>query len=415
MSRAGDRLRTLLDQLIGFADEPDDDDDLRLRKRVGVIAGYINVLLPLQLPALGQGLALGWFMAITMPLISTTNLLVLARTRNFDRYVVVLIVMVLAFPIGVEVGLGGLAGSSAAYVFAFLGPVYAILALGPRRASAWFVAFLLGLVLVILIDPIVSSRVHPQPYPLRLLFYFANLAVPLGITFLMVRHTDIRRRQAQAQADALLTNAIPMSIAARLKRGEKRIAESYPETTVLFADLAGFTPWAQQTDPSRVVTSLDTVFSRFDELAAEHGVEKIKTIGDAYMAAAGAPEPRTDHAMAATKLGMAMLRAMDEMRERLGLPLELRIGLASGQVVGGVIGQQRILFDLWGGTVNTASRMQSSGEPGRIQVAPSTRELLGDAYAFEERTVDVKGLGPMSTYLLISQYSSVSGVEAADG
>ena len=108
MSAAGGRLRSLLHRLIGFADEPEDDDDVRLRKRVGLIAGYINVLLPLQLPALGQGLALGWFMAITMPLISATNLLVLARTRNFDRYVVVLIVMVLAFPIGVEVGLGGL-------------------------------------------------------------------------------------------------------------------------------------------------------------------------------------------------------------------------------------------------------------------------------------------------------------------
>jgi class 3 adenylate cyclase len=151
---------------------------------------------------------------------------------------------------------------------------------------------------------------------------------------------------------------------------------------------------------------LDTIFSLFDELAAEHNVEKIKTIGDAYMAVAGAPEPQSDHAEAATSLGIAMLGAMRELRDRLGIPLELRIGMASGPVVGGVIGQRRILFDLWGGTVNTASRMQSSGEPGRIQVAGSTHELMRDAHAFEERTLDVKGLGPMSTYLLIDPNSS---------
>jgi class 3 adenylate cyclase len=217
----------------------------------------------------------------------------------------------------------------------------------------------------------------------------------------MLRYTDLRRRRAEARSEELLTNAIPVSIATRLKRGEERIAESYPATTVLFADLAGFTPWARETDAARVVGFLDELFTRFDELAAESGVEKIKTIGDAYMAVAGAPEPRAEHASAAIGLARGMLAALAEVRERLGVSLELRIGLASGPVVGGVIGQRRILFDLWGDTVNTASRMQSSGVPGRIQVAPSTRELLGDSFRFDDRDpIDVKGLGPMSTYLL---------------
>jgi guanylate cyclase len=336
-----------------------------------------------------------------MPLVSAANLFLLARTRRFDRYVNVLIVIVLLFPALIEVSLGGLAGSSAAVVFAFLGPVFALLALGPRRATAWFVAFLAVLIGVILIDPVVSSRIPPQPYPLRLVWYAANLAVPLGITFAMLRYTDIRRRRAEARSQELLTNAIPVSIATRLKRGEERIAESYPETTILFADLAGFTPWARETDPARIVSFLDELFTRFDELAAEHGVEKIKTIGDAYMGVAGAPEPQAEHASAAIGLARSMLTAVAEARERLGVPLELRIGLASGPVVGGVIGQRRILFDLWGDTVNTASRMQSSGIAGRIQVAPSTRELLRNSHQFEEREpIEVKGLGPMTTYLL---------------
>jgi class 3 adenylate cyclase len=236
---------------------------------------------------------------------------------------------------------------------------------------------------------------------MRLVWYAANLLVPLAITFALLRYTDVRRRRAEARSQELLTNAIPRSIAARLQHGEERIAESYPATTVLFADLASFTPWARRTEPARVVELLERLFSRFDEMAAEHGVEKIKTIGDGYMAVAGALEPRADHAEAAVRLASDMLGALEEVRADLDAPFELRIGLASGPVVGGVIGRQRIQFDLWGDTVNTASRMQSSGVPGRIHLAQSTRELLAANYAFEERDqVEVKGLGPMTTYLL---------------
>ena len=394
-------MRALLDRVIGLADGPADDDDLRLRKRVLVVAGYILVLAPLQLPLLGQGLALSWIVAATMPLVSATNLVVLARTRRFTRYVHVLILMVLAFPAVIEVSLGGLAGASAALVFAFLGPVLALLGLGPRRATAWFVAFAVVVIGIILLDPPVSSRMPVQPYPMRLVWYAANLLVPLGFTFALLRYTDVRRRRAEARSNELLTNAIPASIASRLQRGEERIAESYPETTVLFADLEGFTPWVRRTDPGAVVTFLDALFTRFDELAAGAGVEKIKTVGDEYMAVSGAPEARADHGPAAVRLARGMLVAVEEARRGLDAPLELRIGLASGPVIGGVIGQRRILFDLWGDTVNIASRMQSSGVPGRIHVAPSTRALLGDGYEFEERQpVEVKGLGPMTTYLL---------------
>ena len=394
-------LGALVHRFTSIADEPNDDDDLRLRKRVGVVAGYLLAMAAFFLPVMSQGLAVGWVAGLTMGAVNGINLAVLARTRRFDRYVLALIVAVIVVPAMIDLALGGMAGSSGGYGFAFLGPLFAILALGPRRAMAWFILYLVVLLALILVDPIVSRAIAPQPYPLRLIFWASNFSVPFAIIFFMVRYAELKRREAQALADDLLTNAIPISIAARLKRGERRIAEVHPETTVLFADLVGFTPWAGRTDPDQVVGFLDDLFSRFDALAAASGVEKIKTIGDSYMAVAGAPEAREDHAQAAMTLARGMLVALAEIQGRPGLALELRIGLASGSVVGGVIGQKRIQFDLWGETVNLASRMESSGVPGRIQVAPSTWALLHQAFPFEEReAIDVKGLGLMTTYLL---------------
>ena len=227
-----------------------------------------------------------------------------------------------------------------------------------------------------------------------------NAIVPLAIVFLLLRYTDMRRLAAEAKVDELLTNAIPRPIVSRLRRGERRIAERYPETTVLFADIVGFTPWAQSTPPEEVVELLDGLFSTFDALADRHGVEKIKTIGDAYMAVAGAPLARAGHADAAVGLARDLIAAVVALRTASGLPIEVRVGLASGPVVGGVIGQRRLLFDLWGDTVNMASRMESSGLPGRIQVSAATHDLLGTTVDFEERTTEVKGLGVLTTYLV---------------
>ena len=392
--------RAAVDRLLGIADEPTDTDDARLRKRMGVVAGYLSVIAPLSVIGTARQHWLAIPLGLSLSALSAINLVVLARTGRFDRYVVVLIAAGAVFTAIVIVIIGGVLVSSAAMFWAFLVPVYAILALGPRHATAWFGVFLAVLVLVVAIDPWVRTAIPPPPYQQQLLSYVFNVGAAGAIVFFLFRFTDIRRRQAQDRSDELLANALPPSIVARMKHGEQRIADSYPSTTVLFADLAGFTPWAQRTDPDVVVSFLDDLFSRFDALAISHGVEKIKTIGDSYMAVAGAPVAREDHAEAAAAMAIAMLAELEN--GRAGPDLQVRIGLASGAVVGGVIGQERILFDLWGDTVNTASRMESAGIPGRIQVAPSTHELLREAYTFEERPpIEVKGLGPMTTYLLV--------------
>jgi guanylate cyclase len=388
-------------RLISIADQPDDDDDARLRKRVGVAAGYLTIVAPLGVPAAAPTPLVGWVLALGLSLFSVGNLLVVARTKRFDRYVIALISSGAPFVLLATVLAGGVTTNSGGLVWAFLVPAYALLALGPRRATPWFGVFLATLLLAVLLDPFIGGLVEAPPYAVQLVFYVQNIGVPLTITFVLLRYVDLRRRAAEARSEEILTNAIPTSIATRLKHGETRIAEAYPSTSVVFADIAGFTPWAQHTDPDRVVTLLDDLFSRFDTIATEHAVEKIKTVGDAYMAAAGAPLVRPDHAEAAIRFGQAILAEAEHWRRANELDLLLRVGIASGPVVGGVIGSRRITFDLWGDTVNTAARMESTGVPGRIHLSTSTREILGATHEYEERQIDVKGLGTLTTYLLV--------------
>ena len=392
-------MRAAAARLVSIADTATDDDDLRLRKRMGVVAGYVTIVAPLGAPAAAATPLLGWVLAVGLSLYSVANLAVLARTKQFDRYVTALMAVGPPFVLLASTLAGGVTSSSGALVWAFLGPAYTMVALGSRRATPWFFAFLATLLLAVVIDPVVRSFVPAPSYVTQLVFYIQNIGVPLTITFLLLRYSDLRRRVAEARSDELLTNAIPVSIATRLRRGEDRIADAYPDTTIIFADIAGFTPWAKHTDPGTVVRLLDDFFSRIDRLALAHGVEKIKTVGDAYMAAAGAPIPRPDHAAAALQFGRAVLAEAASWRSANDLDLQLRVGIASGAVVGGVIGQRRITFDLWGDTVNLAARMESSGVAGRIHLAASTMALLGGTTGFEERVVEVKGLGSMTTYL----------------
>ena len=394
------RQSTRVLRVLSIADDPGDEDDLRRRKRVGVAAGLLTILAPLSLPLQLPGEPIAWVIGISLSLYSLANLVVLARTGLFERFVIALVAAGTVFvPAAGFLG-GGITGPSTGLVWAFLVPGYAILALGPRGVVRWFAVYLALVVVMVAVDPVARARAGPAPYLPTLLGQVQNTVLPLAITFLLLRYTDVRRLAAEARVDALLTNAIPSAIAARLRRGERRIADAYSDTTILFADVVGFTPWAQRTPPERVVAVLDDIFSAFDRLTEEAGLEKIRTIGDGYMAVAGAPDARGDHAEAALGLARAMISSMDELRVRLGVDLQIRIGLASGPVVGGVIGERRLLFDIWGDAVNLASRMESSGVPGRIQIAAATWSLLVKPVDGVAREVDVKGFGLQTTYLV---------------
>jgi class 3 adenylate cyclase len=204
------------------------------------------------------------------------------------------------------------------------------------------------------------------------------------------------------KSERLLLNILPEPIAARLKQGEVNIAESFAEVTVLFADLAGFTRLSSDVSAMAMVNLLNEIFSAFDSLADRHGLEKIKTIGDAYMVVGGLPTPRLHHAEAVADMALDMLSTIQEFNATHQTELSIRIGLHTGPVIAGIIGKNKFAYDLWGDTVNLASRMESQGQPGCIQITPLTHERLKDKYLFQARgRVEVKGKGEMTTYLLL--------------
>ncbi len=216
---------------------------------------------------------------------------------------------------------------------------------------------------------------------------------------------DLEREKERSEK--LLLNILPAEIADRLKDGPATIAESFPSVTVLFADLCGFTEFSETIEPRQLVGLLDEIFSAFDQLAGSHGVEKIKTIGDAYMAVAGLPIPRADHADAVAKMALGMQEVFCEVMKARGLAMQVRIGIHTGPVVAGVIGRHKFTYDLWGDTVNLASRMESHGEPSRIHVSQATREILGNRFRFADRgEIQVKGKGLVRTSFLLGRAGS---------
>ncbi len=224
--------------------------------------------------------------------------------------------------------------------------------------------------------------------------------------YLALQRLEVER----GRVERLLLNILPKPIARRLKDTGRPIADGHDEVSVLFADIVGFTGLSQRMDPAALVAMLNRLFSEFDEICERHGVEKIKTIGDAYMAAAGLPHPRPDHAAAIARAALEMRAHVERVAKRSSddaPALQLRIGIHSGPVVAGVIGTKKFIYDLWGDTVNTASRMESHGVSGQIQVSEAARARLQDEFLLRARgVVEVKGKGPMALYWLEGERAS---------
>jgi class 3 adenylate cyclase len=251
-------------------------------------------------------------------------------------------------------------------------------------------------------------------YALDLFIVVSAVAVGIGSTYLIesgARTAWYQRRVIELQSheierekersDQLLRNVLPDAIADRLRLEPSTIADAIDEATVLFADLVGFTQLASRMEPAELVELLDALFADFDGLVDDLGLEKIKTIGDAYMAAGGVPEPIADHAARIVDLGLAMLDRTAFHATRTGLPMELRVGAHTGRVIAGVIGRRRFSYDLWGDTVNTASRMEAHGVAGAMQVSRVTAACLGEGYELRSRgLIDIKGKEPMEAILV---------------
>ena len=208
----------------------------------------------------------------------------------------------------------------------------------------------------------------------------------------------------QARSDKLLLNILPATIAERLKSNDMRIADHYNSVTVLFADLVNFTQISEKMPPLQLIDLLSQVFLKFDQLAAKYQVEKIKTIGDAYMVISGAPVICDNHAHLIAEMALEMKSALDEVAINIGIDLHMRIGINTGPVVAGVIGSSKFSYDLWGDTVNMASRMEDTCMTDAIQVTQATQKILQSSYVFSERAaVEVKGKGLVDTFILLGR------------
>jgi class 3 adenylate cyclase len=393
----------LVERLGVIGVEPGDSDETRVRKVILTLAASIVTVL--SFIWVGTYLALGLPVSAAIPLsyqvVTVVSLAVFARTKSYEPFRFSQIVLMTILPFLLQWSLGGYVASSAVSLWALVAVFGALFFYSAREAVPWFIAFVVLTVASGIADPYLAASAAPIPSTVRQAFFVLTILGVSLTAYLLLQYFVRARDAALAQSERLLLNVLPRSIAERLKRTPGVIAERFEDVTVLFADVADFTPFAERTPPEQVVGVLDEIFSAFDGLTARHGLEKIKTIGDAYMAAGGLPEPRPDHADAIAELAVAMQAELTRLGQTLGVDLTIRIGIDSGPVVAGVIGRNRLIYDLWGDTVNTASRMESHGVPGRIQVTAATRDRLGDRYRFEDRgEIEVKGKGRLRAYLL---------------
>ena len=386
---------------LDIGSDPADEPDLRIRKRTAVASAFVFMAVAVVFGASDIALGRPAFAVLALVQIAAfgSALFLFHRNRRLAPFIATMTVVGLTLLFLSVLPSGGLTSAAANLIWIILVPLGAVLFLGARAALPALGGVILVVLLAIVIDPYVGAPT-PAPTMARLLLIAIDIIVPAALALVLVVFIDGERLRAKAESDALLLNVLPRSIADRLKRGERVIADHYDEVTILFADVVDFTPFAAHETPARVVAVLNEVFGGFDTLAERRDLEKIKTIGDAYMVVAGAPEPRIDHASVILDMALAMQAVAGLTEPSPGRPLRLRIGVASGPAVAGVIGHRKFSYDVWGDTVNLASRMESTAVPGTIQVSASTWQQCSDRYPFTPRDVDVKGLGTLRTYVL---------------
>ena len=384
---------------IGVA--PDDGEQERLAKAVITLSACLVTALSTVwvITYFTLGLPVSAAIPLVYQVVSIGSLVAFARTKRLRPFRTSQLAMMLMLPFLLQLSLGGFVPSSAVVLWSFTAPVGALMFKGTRSSIGWLLAYVAVLALSGLLDPFLDPAEVPSAVIITL--FVLNLAGVSTTAFLLLRYFVLEREHERTKSERLLLNVLPAPIAARLRDSVSTIADGFDGVTVLFADIVDFTTLSATATPNQVVEFLNGLFSRFDRLAERHGLEKIKTIGDAYMVAGGLPVPRSDHADAVADMALDMMAELGAVDHRLGADIQLRIGIDTGPVVAGVIGVRRFIYDLWGDTVNTASRMESQGVPGSIQVTERTYQQLCSQYSFAERgPVFVKGKGEMKTWFL---------------
>jgi len=394
----GGFLRQLLARAVSVGIDPADSIEIALQKRLTVALSL--VIVPLAFFWGGIYLAVGAPVAAAIPLsysvITPINTAVFAFTRHIGFYRFSQLLMFLFLPWLLMMSLGGFKNSSAVIIWATLAPLAALLLEDLRQAVFWLLGLVALLILSGVVQPSLSAPALPEQFVTW--FFVLNIGAVISLGFATLYYFVGQRNFFQERSEMLLLNILPKEISEALKAGPRTIAAHYDAASILFADVVSFTPMAATMTPLRLVDLLNEVFQCFDELVEKYDLEKIKTIGDCYMVAAGVPRTRPDHAKALVRLALDMQAAVAK-REFGGRRLAFRIGINSGPVVAGVIGRKKFSYDLWGAAVNVASRMETYGQSGSIQITRSTYELVKDDFVLLPKgTIAVRGAGDLEIW-----------------
>ncbi len=405
-----DELRRSLSGIFEFGAQESETDDVRLQRKVLIT---ISVFLTPPIGTLWSwmyfsfGEPLAGYLVITLFLYNFLSLGVYFLDKDFPTFRFRQLLWLLIGQALIALSLGGFANSSALIVSSFVTPLISLLGADVRRSLGWLSAFLGVLLLSAVADPYLPMT-NNLPASVKVVFFTMNISL-LAVTTTVVLSYFIRQKNLafillgieRERSERLLLNVLPGSIAQILRVEDRTIADHFQEASILYADLVGFTPMSARLEPEETVDLLNELFSHFDTLVERRRVEKIRTIGDNYMVAAGIPEVRPDHAQALAHLALEMQEYIHTVPAVRGIPVRFRIGINSGPVVAGVIGRHKFHYDVWGDAVNTASRMESHGVAGKIQLTETTMQLIREEFECEPRgKIDVKGKGEMETWFL---------------
>jgi adenylate cyclase len=410
--------RGWLNRLGEAAIDPSDSDELKLRKTLLMFAsGLMNVAAIIWL-------AIYWSMGLRLPtsiplgfqILSALVIAIYLRTRNFDFFRVAQLALFLFFPFVIQWSIGSFVSSSGIALLALLAPVGAMVCYGPRESIPWFIAYVVLTVLSGIFDFFLARGAdYGIPMKTVAVFFVMNFTIISTMVYLLLRYFMQERnrfekelaeqhelvRSEREKSERLLVSILPSHVAERLKLNPGTIADGFADVTVMFADVVDFTRLADELTPNQVVTFLDEVFTRFDQLTDKYGLDKIKTIGDAYMVVGGLTGSEGNYAenVADMALEMLDLTRSDPQLRRLGV--QLHVGIATGPAVAGVIGSTRFIYDLWGDTVNVASRLTSEATAGNILLDRTTSKRLGQHYSIDApKDIEIKGKGLMTVFRL---------------
>jgi adenylate cyclase len=367
----------------------------------------------------GMGQQFSVTISLAFQALSAGTIVFYLRTRKLQLFAMIQLGLILFTPFAMQWSIGNFVTASGVSLWGLIAPVGAVTVLGTRQSLPWFFAWLFMTVLAGTFDFLLSGAPVRVDMQTVAVFFVLNFAAISLMIYALLWYFASEKQKLRAQVDLqheqlrvekekserLLLNVLPRGIAERLKRGESNIAQGHADVTVMFADIVGFTKMTEELSPVETVKILNDVFSMFDEIADKFGVEKIKTIGDAYMAAAGVESGAQIHyADAIANMALEMLERVHEYRMRTGETIELRIGIGTGPVVAGVIGKKKFIYDMWGDTVNVASRMAADAFTGSVQVDLTTYRRLHTRFRFDEpHEVEIKGKGRMQVHHLLER------------